>query len=119
LAVLGDLFPRFAHHDLSDQADMPPQPRKLEVFANPFFVVLLGTSVLFVLTVLGYWVSMSILEPAVDRGPRGAGSLAMAKWLDRNAPLALAVEFLVMLASGMIAIATDHWFSPRRRKTKG
>jgi NhaP-type Na+/H+ or K+/H+ antiporter len=97
---------------------MTEQPRKLEVFANPFFVVLLGASILFVLTVLGYWVSLSVLQPEVDRGPRGAASLALATWLDRNGPLALAVEFIVMLVSGIVAMATDHWFSPRRGKTK-
>jgi len=97
---------------------MTAQQRKLEVFANPFFVVLLGTSVLFVLTVLGYWVSLSVLEPAPDRGPPGAASLALATWLDRNGPLALAVEFIVMLVSGIIAMATDHWFSPRAGRRK-
>jgi hypothetical protein len=100
------------------RADMTAQPGKLEVFANPFFVVLLGTSVLFVLTVLGYWVSMSILEPGPGQRPPEAGSLAVAQWLDRNAPWALAVEFLVMLASGITAMATDRWFSPRAGRRK-
>jgi hypothetical protein len=95
---------------------MTAQPRKLEVFANPFFVILMGASVLFVLTVMGYWVSMSILEPGPGRRPPGAGSLALAAWLDRNAPWALAIEFVVMLASGVTAMATDHWFTPRSRK---
>jgi len=97
---------------------MPAQPRKLEVFSNPFFVILLGTSVLFVLTVLGYWVSMSILERAAGPKAVAPGSLALAKWLDRNAPWALGVEFLVMLVSGITAMATDHWFSPREKKSK-
>jgi len=97
---------------------MTAQQRKLEVFANPFFVILLATSVLFVLTVLGYWVSASVLQPEVDRGPRGASSLALAAWLDRNGPLTLGVEFIVMLASGIIAMATDHWFSPRSKQNR-
>jgi hypothetical protein len=97
---------------------MSSPPRKLEVFANPFFVVLLGTSVLFVLTVLGYWVSMSVLQPQAGRKPPAAGSLALAGWLDRNGPWLLAAEFIVMLISGVTAMATDHWFSPRGRKTK-
>ncbi len=97
---------------------MTAQPRKLEVFANPFFVILLGTSILFVLTALGYCVSMYILEPPSDASEdlHGAMSVSMARWLDRNAPRALAVEIVVMLISGLTAMATDHWFSPRKRK---
>ncbi|MGO9470608.1 MAG: hypothetical protein ACLQIB_13260 [Isosphaeraceae bacterium] len=98
---------------------MTAQPRKLEVFANPFFVVLLGTSALFVLTVLGYLVSLYVLEPDPNRGPMAARSVAMASWLDRNGPLALAVEFGVMLISGITAMATDHWFSPRASRQRG
>jgi hypothetical protein len=98
---------------------MTAQPRKLEVFANPFFVILLATSVVFVLTVLAYWVSMSILEPPPVRRPPGPASLALAKWLDANAPWALAVEFVVMLFSGITAMLTDRWFSPRPGGKRG
>ncbi len=97
---------------------MTAQPRKLEVFANPFFVVLIATSVLFVLTVLGYLVSLYVLEPDANRGPMAARSVALASWLDRNGPLALGVEFIVMLISGIIAMATDHWFSPRPKQNR-
>jgi hypothetical protein len=92
--------------------------RRREVFANPFFVVLLGTSVLFVLTVLGYLASWSILDPGARHAPPTLGSRVIAEWLDRNAPLALGVEFIVMLLSGIIAMATDHWFSPRSRQKR-
>jgi putative copper export protein len=94
---------------------MTEQRQRREVFANPFFVLLMGTSVLFVLTVLAYLVSPYVLAPRADRPPRGAGSLAMAEWLDRNAPLILAIEIVVMLAAGVLAMATDSWFSPRSR----
>jgi len=97
---------------------MNSKPRKLEVFANPFFVILLLASVLFVLTALGYCVSMYVLQPQPGRGPIAERSLAFAEWLDRNAPWALAGEFLVMLTSGITAMATDHWFSPRARNKK-
>jgi len=94
---------------------MTEQRQRREVFANPFFVLLMGASVLFVLTVLAYLVSPSVLAPRADRPPRGASSLAMAAWLDRNAPMILAIEFVVMLAAGILAMATDAWFSPRSR----
>jgi hypothetical protein len=97
---------------------MTEQRQRREVFANPFFVVLMGASVLFVLTVLAYLVSPYVLEPKVDRPARGAGSLAMAAWLDRNAPMILAIEFVVMLAAGILAMATDAWFSPRSRPNR-
>jgi hypothetical protein len=97
---------------------MTAQPRKLEVFANPFFVILLGASVLFVLTSLGYCVSMYVLQPQPGESAdvNGTMSVSLAKWLDRNAPWALAVEFLVMLISGITAMATDHWFSPKSKR---
>jgi hypothetical protein len=86
-----------------------------EVFANPFFVVLMATSVVFVITVLGYLIGPSVLERGRVNPPPGAGSLAAAAWLDRNAPWVLAVEFAIMLLSGVLAMATDPWFSPRAK----
>jgi len=94
---------------------MTASPRKREVFANPFFVVLMATSVVFVLTVLAYWISAQVLEPGPGQRPASARSLALAAWLDRNAPWVLAVELGIMLASGVLAMATDAWFSPRSK----
>ena len=54
------------------------------------------------LTVLGYLVSP--YGPRAAGRPKAArepGSLAVAGWLDRNGPLALGVEFVVMLVSGV------------------
>ena len=93
---------------------MAGQPRR-EVFANPFFVILLGTSVLFVLTALGYLVSPYVLVPDPARRQPGAGSRALADWLDRNGPLTLGIEFVVMLLAGILAMATDPWFAPRSK----
>ncbi|MGP0062124.1 MAG: hypothetical protein ACLQGP_00800 [Isosphaeraceae bacterium] len=92
---------------------MTAKPRQSEILSNPFFVILLGTSALFVLTVLAYLVSPSVLVPNPARQPRGAGSIAMAEWFDRHGPMALAVEFVVMLLTGVLAMATDPWFSSR------
>jgi hypothetical protein len=83
--------------------------RKNPVFSNPFYVGLMVVSTLFVLTSLGYLVAPSVIKP----GPvqRGETSRAFATWLDRHGPLILGVEFLVMLVTGVMAMATDDWFS--------
>jgi hypothetical protein len=94
---------------------MTASRRKREVFANPFFVVLMATSVVFVLTVLGYLISSSVLAPQPGQPPASARSLAAAAWLDHNAPWVLAVEFGIMLVTGVLAMATDPWFSPRAK----
>jgi hypothetical protein len=90
-------------------------PPRREIFANPFLVILLGTSLLFILTVLGYWVSASVLVWNPGQPRPSARSLALAVWLDRNGPQALFLEFAVMLLAGVLAMVTDPWFSPRSR----
>ena len=94
---------------------MTASPRRREVFANPFFVVLMATSVVFVITVLAYLISPTVLEPGPANPAPGARSLMAAAWLDRNAPWVLAVEFAVMLLTGVLAMATNPWFSPRAK----
>jgi hypothetical protein len=94
---------------------MTERPPRREILSNPFFVILLVTSTMFVLTALAYLVSPYVVAPRPGLPPRGEGSIALALWLDRHAPLALGVEFAVMLASGVLAMATDRWFSPRSR----
>jgi hypothetical protein len=93
---------------------MTANPRKREVFANPFFVVLMVASVAFSVTALAYYVS-AFVEPVPDRPRPSPRSLAVAAWLDRNAPWVLAVEFGVMFVTGVLAMATDQWFSPRSK----
>jgi predicted PurR-regulated permease PerM len=88
-----------------------------KLFPNPFYVALLLASTLFVLTILAYLIGPTIQEQAVNqaragKGP-GAGALGTAAWLDRNGPLALGIELLVMLLSGLLAMATDRWFPER------
>jgi hypothetical protein len=94
---------------------MTESQRRREVFANPFFVVLMATSVIFVITVLGYLISPSVLEPGPGNPAPGAGSREAAAWLDRNTPWVLAIEFAIMLLTGVLAMATDPWFSPRAK----
>jgi hypothetical protein len=79
----------------------PERPAK-KLFPNPFYVLLLVASTLFVVTTLGYLVGPSTQEPSGAGGP--------ARWLDRHGPMALGVEFVVMLVSGLLAMATDRWF---------
>jgi hypothetical protein len=93
---------------------MTGQARR-EVFSNPFFVILLGTSTLFVLTALGYLVSPYVLVPDPARRQPGGGSRALADWLDRHGPLTLGIEIGVMLLAAILAMATDPWFSPRSK----
>jgi hypothetical protein len=90
---------------------MAGTPRTNPVFSNPFFLALLVASTLFVVTALGYLVSAYALEAGQAR--QGEGSRALATWLDHRGPMILAVEFLVMLATGVVAMATDDWFSSR------
>ena len=64
---------------------MTGKPRKSEILSNPFFVILLGTTALFVLTVLGYWRSPYVLTPDPGRPAASPGLIAMAEWFDRMA----------------------------------
>ena len=81
------------------------------LFPNPFYVLVLVASTLFVVTALAY-----LISPLVQ-GSGPAGRETIAGWFDRHAPLALGVEFAVMLISGALAMATDHWFPARRSRT--
>jgi len=93
--------------------------RKNPVFANPFYVGLMVVSTLFVVTALGYLVAPSV----IGQGPvqRSETSRAFAIWLDQHGPLLLGIEFFVMLVTGVLAMATDDWFSgqPGSRKGRG
>ena len=96
--------------------EMTAVPRKIvEVFANPFFVVLMAASVVFVLTVVAYLISPAVLEAGPGKPPPNPRSLAMAEWIDRNAPWVLAAEFAIMLVTGVVAMVADPWFTPRSK----
>jgi hypothetical protein len=52
--------------------------------------------------------------------PPSAWSPRFARWLDRNGPLALGIEFLAMFVAAVAMMATDRWFTERRkRKERG
>ena len=93
---------------------MADRPRK-PLFPNPFYVVLLLASTAFAVTALGYLVSPMVAEQGARKGAAGPGdgSRALAAWFDRNGPVALGVEFVIMLLFGLLAMATDHWFPSR------
>jgi hypothetical protein len=92
---------------------------KSQVLANPFYLVLLIASTLFVITSLGYYVAPFVLDPGqvgqVGRVPQVSWSRALAAWLDRNGPLVLGIEFVVMLVTGILAMVTDDWFAAARK----
>jgi hypothetical protein len=93
----------------------PNRPEK-KLFPNPFYVLLLLASVAFVITTFGYLIGPTIQQQAAAKRPPGEASIALAKWFDRMGPTALAVEFVVMLASAFLAMATDRWFPSKRTK---
>jgi hypothetical protein len=98
-----------------------PVTRRTNPYANPFFGVLIAASILFTVTALGYLMGPSIIERARSSGAgeRSARSLAAAEWLDKRGPTALGVEFTLMLASGVLAMATDSWFSRHKSAAHG
>ena len=85
---------------------MPDRPSK-KLFPNPFYVLLLVSSVLFVLTTLAYLVVPGILSGPVQGSARAVSFL---KAFDRNTPFALTIEVVVMILSGAFAMLTDRWF---------
>ncbi|MGA2706189.1 MAG: hypothetical protein ABSH35_34580 [Isosphaeraceae bacterium] len=93
--------------------------RKNPVFTNPFYVGLMVVSTLFVVTALGYLVAPNVISQGPEQ--RGETSRAFANWLDRHGPVILGIEFLVMLVTGILAMATDDWFSgePGSRTRRG
>ena len=86
-----------------------------KLFPNPFYIVLLLASTCFVVTALAWLIVPSI----IDRAPQAEGqSVGLARWVDRNGVVGLGIEFVVMLAAGLIAMTTDRWF-PERPAPKG
>ena len=82
---------------------------------------LLLVSTAFVMTVFGYLISPVIQRQALESAPGGPGpgSRALADWLERRAPAALAVEVSMMVVSGLLAMATENWFSTGKRRGAG
>ena len=92
---------------------MPDPPRRPPL-PNPFYVAVVLSSTVFVVTALMYLVSPLVLQR--QGGAVGPAPTGMVGWLDRQGPRALGGEFLAMLVSGALAMLTDPWF---RGPTRG
>jgi len=98
---------------------------------NPFYVLLMVVSTAFVVTIFGYLIAPTVLSqaetpensaPKADLPNKGAGpdqsepnarhqgTLALADWLSRQAPMVLTIELVVMAVTAVLAMTTDHWF---------
>ncbi|APW59021.1 hypothetical protein [Paludisphaera borealis] len=88
--------------------------RRNEILTNPFYLALVAVSTIFVVTALAYLVSGFALDPA--NVPASERSRRVALWFDRNGPLVMTIEFLVMFATGVVMMATDRWYTERRKR---
>lgn len=88
-------------------------PASTKARPNPFYVLLMVVSTLFVVTSMGYLVGPFVERQAVDNpgaGP-GPGSRALAAWFERRGVVALGIEFVAMFLLALLAMATDRHFS--------
>ncbi len=87
-----------------------PKPRP-----NPFFVLLLLSSTAFAVTAwVGYVGPLLAQAPARPGAAEpGADPQALADWFNRRGTTALAIEFAVMFATAILAMATDRHFAPK------
>lgn len=95
---------------------MPARPGRFAV-PNPFYVLLLVVSTVFVVTALGYLIGPFAAQRAIDRPDATRPGLgALNDWFERRGPTALGVEIAVMIVVGLLAMATDRLFGagPRR-----
>ncbi len=92
---------------------MAGTPRPNPVTANPLYVLMMIVSTLFVVTALGYLVTPYVIQPG--HVVQGQASRAFAVWLDTHGPLILAVEFVIMLLSGVLAMTTEDYFLRRKK----
>ena len=82
-------------------------------FPNPFYVALVVVSTAFVVTAIAYLMGPSV---AARSDPDDASAARFVAVFDRYGPTALAVEFVVMLLTGLAAMLTDRLFPGRRRR---
>ena len=82
---------------------------------NPFYVLLMAVSTLFVVTTLGYLVG----PYAAQRVAEGrAAPSPLADWFERKGVLALAIEFGLMTVLALLAMTTDHLFDGSKKAAK-
>jgi hypothetical protein len=89
--------------------------RRKWTLPNPFYVALLVVSTAFVVTALAYLMGpfLAQRELAHPEVARRAGSRALAAWFERRGPTAIGVESAMMLATAVLAMASDRWFAPK------
>lgn len=88
--------------------------RRKRILPNPFYVALLAVSTAFVVTALAYLMGPFLARRELAHpGVGQAGSRALVLWFDRHGPTALAVESALMIATAVLAMATDRLFAPR------
>jgi hypothetical protein len=83
---------------------------KKPVYPNLFYVLVVLAGTAFVVTAMGWLAAPMIQQKAKRPGGPGAGSLALAAWFDRWSPTALAVELVVLIVAGVLAMLADRWF---------
>jgi hypothetical protein len=99
---------------------MPPSPRNVK-FPNAFYVLLLATSTVFVMTALAWLVTPALRQISDEDRAKGVAarvderSLKLGDWIDRNAVTLLTGEFGVMLVTGMLAMGTDSLWERRQQ----
>jgi hypothetical protein len=106
-------FQRALDPFLANWGRIMPAQRRPVAFSNPFFALLLIASTLFALTSLAYLAGPNVVARARGDHTVRADSLRFTGWLDRHGPSMLGVEFAVMLSAGVLAMATDGWFSSK------
>ena len=88
-------------------------PARKPLYPNPFYVLVVLAGVAFVVTTMGWLVAPMIQQKARNPGAGaapGAGSLAVAAWFDRWSETAIAIELVVLIVSGGLAMLADRWF---------
>ena len=80
-------------------------------FPNPFYVALVLASTAFVVTAIAYLIGPTVAELS---DPGDASASRFVETFDRHGPTALLVEFVAMLACGLMAMGTDRFLPGRR-----
>lgn len=82
---------------------------------NPFYLLLLVVSVLFVLTALEYGFVPVLEERAVERGAAPSSPSPFRQWVRANAPRWLLYEFAAMTVLALASIGLDRLRSLKKK----
>lgn len=84
---------------------------------NPFYVLLVGVGILFVVTACAYGVmTVRQIEPAADEAEIGTPH-DLLEFMDRHGSTALMVELAALAVLTVAAIGTDSWWTQRGGET--